>query len=143
MYTGVLHVHGCATCTRVCCMYTGVLHVHGCAACTRVCCMYTVVLHVHGCAACTRVCCMYTGVLHVRGCAACTRVCCMYTGVTLHPSRDYLFNCLNKREDVQNRAYGTDHLAMCVEDKDGTPMFVFDLDTGKDSSKILKPVQVS
>ena len=54
-----------------------------------------------------------------------------------------MFNCLDKREDVQNRAYGTDHLAMCVEDKEGVPIFVVDLDTGKDQSKILKPVQVS
>merc|ERR1739848_210062 len=56
--------------------------------------------------------------------------------------RDYLFSCLDKREDVQNRAYGTDHLAMCVEDSQGVPIFVVDLDTGKDQSKILKPVQI-
>lgn len=56
--------------------------------------------------------------------------------------RDYLFNCLEKKENVQNRAYGTDHLAMRVDDKQGVPIFVVDLDTGKDKSHILKAAQI-
>ena len=43
---------------------------------------------------------------------------------------------------MQNRAYGTDHLAMRVDDKQGVPIFVVDLDTGKDKSHILKVAQV-
>ncbi|XP_063695396.1 uncharacterized protein LOC134826824 [Bolinopsis microptera] len=56
--------------------------------------------------------------------------------------RDYLFNCLEKKENIQNRAYGTDHLAMRVDDKQGVPIFVIDLDTGKDKSHILKAAQI-
>lgn len=56
--------------------------------------------------------------------------------------RDYLFDCLEKQEDKQCRAYGTEHLAMRVEDKDGLPLFVLDLDTGKDKSTILNPAQI-
>lgn len=44
--------------------------------------------------------------------------------------------------DLQNRAYGTDHLALLVPDNDGFPLFILDLDTGKDKANILKPGQI-
>ena len=56
--------------------------------------------------------------------------------------RDYLFDCLEKKEDIQNRAYGTDHLSSCIVGKESLPLFIMDLDTGKDKANILKPVQV-
>ena len=60
----------------------------------------------------------------------------------INGKRDYLFDCLRKKHDVQRRAYGTDHLAMLINNKDGLPLFVMDLDTGAEKDNILKPAQI-
>jgi len=56
--------------------------------------------------------------------------------------RDYLFNCLDKDEAQHQRAYGTDHVAIRINDGNGEPFIIIDCDTGKDAANKLKPPQV-